>query len=151
MQTFESGATRDSDGDKPDYEGFLSPLVLVRYGEYMVKHRKQADGALRDSDNWQKGIPLKNYIKSALRHIMDVWLEHRGHKTKEGIEEALCAAMFNVMGYLHERLKAKVTVGPPPTVYGPQNPCPFATCTICFPSRSVKVTEAVNNFFARAK
>ncbi len=132
MQTFESGATRDSDDTKPDYEGFLSPLVLVRFGQYMTKHRKQADGKLRDSDNWQKGIPLKNYAKSLWRHAMDVFLEHRGHKTKEGIEEALCAVMFNAMGYLHELMKNK---GNPTEVYGPSNPCTFPNCGTCFPNK----------------
>jgi len=57
MRTFGGGATRNSDQGKPDYEGFLSPLVIIRYGEYMTRHRVQADGNIRDSDNWQKGIP----------------------------------------------------------------------------------------------
>ena len=106
MRTFDTGATRDSDENKPDYEGFLSPLVLVRYGEYMMKHQVQADGDLRSSDNWQHGIPKDAYIKSAFRHFMDWWLEHDGYESREGLEEALCALMFNVMGYLHEELKS---------------------------------------------
>ena len=102
---FKTGAYRDIEEDKLDYEGFLSPIVLKRFAKYMNKHRKQSDGTLRDSDNWQKGIPKEVYIKSAWRHFMDLWLEHRGHKSREGIEDALCAVMFNVMGYLHEHLK----------------------------------------------
>lgn len=105
MRKFETGATRDTDINKPDYEGFLSPLVIERYGRYMNKHRKQADGKLRDSDNWQKGIPKEAYMKSAWRHFIDMWKEHRGIITKDGIEEALCALLFNVSGYLHEHLK----------------------------------------------
>jgi hypothetical protein len=104
---FESGAYRDTDEDKFDYEGFLSPFVLERYAEYMNKHRMQSNGELRDSDNWQKGIPKYVYIKSGWRHFFDWWKEHRGIPTKEGIEDALCALMFNVMGYLHELLKEK--------------------------------------------
>jgi len=46
-----TGATRDVDNDKYDYEGFLSPIVLHRYAQYMHKHRLQSDGELRDSDN----------------------------------------------------------------------------------------------------
>lgn len=107
MRNFESGATRDDNKGKPDFEGFLSPLVIKRYGEYMDKHRKQADGKLRDSDNWKKGIPKETYIKSAWRHFLDWWLEHRGHKSREGIEEALMALLFNVMGYAYELLKEK--------------------------------------------
>jgi hypothetical protein len=109
MRTFKTGATRDQDLEKYDYEGFLSPLVLERYGEFMHKHRKQIDGNLRDSDNWQKGIPKNAYIKSGWRHFMDIWKEHRGIKTKEGLEDALCALLFNTMGYLHETLKENET------------------------------------------
>lgn len=104
MRQFESGATRDDDKTKVDYEGFLSPAVLRRFGEYMNKHRVQADGQLRESDNWQKGIPMDVYIKSMYRHFMDVWAAHRGAWDAD-MEESLCALMFNVMGYLHERLK----------------------------------------------
>jgi len=105
VRTFDTGATRDSNTEKYDYEGFLSPLVEERFAQYMHKHRKQADGSLRDSDNWQRGIPLDAYMESMFRHFFDVWKEHRGFPTKEGLEEALCALKFNVNGYLHETLK----------------------------------------------
>ena len=105
IREFHTGATRNTDESKFDYEGFISPLVIERFGEYMHKHRLQADGNLRDSDNWQKGIPKEAYMKSGWRHFMDWWKEHRNIKTKEGIEEALCALIFNTMGYLHEELK----------------------------------------------
>lgn len=105
IRKFDTGATRDTDNDKLDYEGFLSPLVLKRFAEYMNKHRKQSDGKLRDSDNWQRGIPKEAYIKSGWRYFMDWWLENRGFESREGIEDALCALMFNVMGYLYEILR----------------------------------------------
>ena len=114
MRQFDSGATRDDDTSKPDYEGFISPLVVVRFGEYMSKHRVQADGKLRDSDNWQKGLPQSDYIESAFRHFIDWWRIHRTRMEEmegdvwlydDDLEEALCALMFNVMGYLHEHLK----------------------------------------------
>jgi len=108
MRQFKSGATRDSADGKFDYEGFLSPLVIARFGEYMHKHRLQSDGNLRDSDNWQKGIPKEAYIKSAWRHFMDWWGECRGYASKDGLEEALCALLFNIQGYLHEHLKEKL-------------------------------------------
>ncbi|MHA1883050.1 MAG: hypothetical protein ACTSUO_08400 [Candidatus Thorarchaeota archaeon] len=108
VRRFKTGATRDSDKHKLDYEGFLSPLVLKRFGEYMNKHRVQSDGSLRDSDNWQKGIPLSAYMKSAWRHFMDWWLEHRGFESREGIEDALMGVLFNTMGYAHELLKKKI-------------------------------------------
>ena len=114
MRQFASGATRDNDDTKNDYEGFFSPLVIERYGDYMTKHRKQADGKLRDSDNWQKGIPKEAYIKSMWRHFLDVWFIHRGYKRFDKqrneeitMDEALCALLFNVLGYLFEILKNK--------------------------------------------
>jgi hypothetical protein len=71
----------------------------------MTKHRIQPDGGLRDGDNWQKGMPKEAYIKSLFRHFVDLWLFHRGHSGRETIKEALCAILFNTMGYLHEVLK----------------------------------------------
>lgn len=106
VRRFETGATRDQDTTKPDYEGFLSPLVIEAFGHYMHRHRHQSDGSLRASDNWQRGIPPDAYLKSAWRHFMDWWSLHRGREgTDADLEEALCALLFNVQGYLHELLK----------------------------------------------
>lgn len=107
MREFGTGATRNSDTGKYDYEGFLSPLVLERFAEYMTKHRVQADGQTRASDNWQKGIPLDAYIKSGYRHFLDWWRQHRGLKGDDTLEESICALMFNAQGYLHETLKQR--------------------------------------------
>ena len=106
MRHFDGGATRDTDDTKLDYEGFLSPVVLERYARYMHKNRQTAEG-LRDSDNWQDGIPTKVYIKSAWRHFMDLWLHHRGRggMAREDLEDALCGVLFNIMGYLFEVLR----------------------------------------------
>lgn len=111
-RTFESGANRNSDENKLDYDGFLSPLVLRRYAEYLHKHRHLEDGTLRDSDNWQKGMPHTVYMKSMWRHFMGVWTWHRCYKPIGGsaIEEALCGLLFNVSGYLHEVLKKSEAV-----------------------------------------
>lgn len=135
MREFETGATRDDDSYKPDYEGYLSPLVIEEFGRFMTRHRKQKDGKMRDSDNWQKGIPLDAYIKSAWRHFHEVWMHHRGYPAKnaEGepvdLKEAWCALLFNVQGYLHETLKKELdnpqtvqyTV-PKPGKTGPSDP-----------------------------
>lgn len=107
MRIFETGATRNVDITKLDYEGFLSPIALERYAQYLHKHRFQADGKIRESDNWQKGIPLAVYMKSMWRHFVDVWKLHRGYKTAESLEDSLCAIMFNTQGYLHEILKGQ--------------------------------------------
>jgi Domain of unknown function (DUF4406) len=106
-RTFSSGAYRDTEDGKYDYEGFLSPGVLVRFAEYMHKHRRQSDGRMRDSGNWQKGIPLDVYMKSMFRHFMDVWQNHRAPEppTTHDQIDSLMALMFNVQGYAHELLK----------------------------------------------
>lgn len=104
-RTFTTGANRDLDTDKLDYEGFLSPLVLERFAQYMHKHRHLADGSWRDSDNWQQGMPRSVYVKSLWRHFMEVWKAHRSAVTRgEALEEALCALYFNTAGLLREVL-----------------------------------------------
>ena len=112
LRQFSSGATRNLDNNKYDYEGFLSPLVIEAFGKYMHSHRLQKDGTMRDSANWQRGIPLDVYMKSGWRHFFDWWKLHRGvdatspedgHKIDK--VEALCALLFNVQGYMHELLK----------------------------------------------
>jgi len=105
IRKFKSGATRDTNKSKFDFEGFLSPIVLQEFAKYMHENRIQSDGKLRDSDNWQKGMPKKEYIKSAWRHFIDWWLEHRGYESRDGIKKALCGLIFNSMGYLYEILK----------------------------------------------
>jgi hypothetical protein len=105
IRRFRTGATRDTDLGKLDYEAFLSPIVLQRFAVYMHKHRTQKDGTVRDGDNWQKGIPKDAFMKSAWRHFMDWWLEHRGYASREGLQDALCAVIFNASGYLFEILK----------------------------------------------
>ena len=99
MRTFGTGATRSSDADKLDYEGFLSPYALEEYAKYLHKNRVQADGNVRDSDNWQKGIPKTAYMKSMFRHFLAAW---RAHREGGDPTEDLCAVLFNAMGFLHE-------------------------------------------------
>ena len=113
-RTFDTGATRDTEIGKLDYEGFMSPLVMKRYAEYLNGHRTMSDGSTRDSDNWQKGIPFDVYMKSAWRHFFSWWEIHRGWRPGSTLharmEDSLCAILFNVSGYLHEWLASK-TIG----------------------------------------
>jgi len=112
MQTtevFSTGASRDGDTDKLDYEGFISPVVLRRYAEFMHDCRKLPDGKIRDGDNWQKGIPITRYIKSLIRHTNEFWLIWR--KEQKVDQTLACAVMFNIMGLLFEALEEEEARG----------------------------------------
>lgn len=110
MRQFPSGATRNAEEGKLDFEGFLSPEVLEMFAVYMDRNRVQADGQVRASDNWQKGIPMDTYMSSGWRHFHEWWTLHRQGKREGpldhiGVEQqitALCALLFNVQGYLFE-------------------------------------------------
>lgn len=105
VRTFETGATRSPEGGKFDYEGFLSPQVVECFGAYMHENRKLLDGSIRDSDNWQKGIPKNSYIKSLWRHFLDLWKAHRGIPIEEGELAAAMGGVFNISGWVLERMK----------------------------------------------
>lgn len=113
IRQFETGANRDTAVGKLCYSKFLSPTVLKRFAEYMNKNRQLPDGTLRQGDNWQKGIPKDVYMESAYRHFHDWWTIHEGRVATDHtgkvveLEEALCAMMFNVMGYLFEEIDPK--------------------------------------------
>lgn len=109
---FSTGATRDTDVEKLDPEGFLSPIAILRFCQYMHRCRTLPDGSKRSSDNWQLGIPVKRYMKSLKRHVEELHLYHRGFwvkptnpKDPQNVEEILCAIFFNTQGMLHEILK----------------------------------------------
>ncbi len=103
---FEGGAFRDTEAGKLDYEAFYSPLVFKAYAEYLNKHRDMPDGTRRAGDNWQNGIPLDVYMKSMMRHVVDVWMHHRGYPelATEPLDDALGGVLFNAMGYWFETL-----------------------------------------------
>lgn len=112
IRQFETGATRDTSNGKFEYDGFLSPYFLNDFARYMHKHRMQADGKLRDSDNWQKGIPLKVYVQCAWRHFFDFWAIARGYTVIDEndkdvtMADAIMGLVFNLQGYWHETQKA---------------------------------------------
>jgi hypothetical protein len=110
VRRFTSGAQRDDDSAKPEFGGFLSPLVLKAYGDYMHQHRTMRDGSRRGAADWKQGIPQRVYFESLLRHVMDVWFHLDGHpsEAREDLPTALCAVLFNASGLLYETLKAKL-------------------------------------------
>ena len=104
IRTFATGATHDTDINKFDYDGFLCPLVLERYAEYMHANRKMADGSMRGSDNWKAGIPQDVYRKSGWRHFFSFWKHCLIGDKADAMRDA-CALLFNIMGWMHEELK----------------------------------------------
>lgn len=104
---FSTGATRSTETDF-DPSGFLSPAVIAGFCQYMEKHRRQADGGLRASDNWQKGMPTSRAWRSLTRHFLDAWLLSRGYSPKsadcKSVEDALHGVLFNVQVILKNRI-----------------------------------------------
>jgi len=112
VRSFLTGATRSSDAGRYDPEGFLSPIVIERFSEYMNRNRVLPNGNLRDSDNWQEGIPHSAYMKGLWRHFLHLWTRYRGFRVQDteaaqDMEEDLCAVLFNAQGMLFEMLKDK--------------------------------------------
>jgi hypothetical protein len=122
MRTAPTGATRDTTDGKVEPFGFLSALALLRYSEYMHRHRTQKDGTVRDSDNWQKGMPQSWYYNSLGRHILELELLRRElpgtvypGETPHSIDDTLCSILFNVQALLHERALGR-DVGSEPAI-----------------------------------
>ncbi len=131
MRTNSTGATRNGKQHKFEYQGFLSASVLHRFAEYMHKNRIQADGSVRDSDNWKKGMPQQWYSDSLFRHAIELQRAvERGDngiiernpdpknpnmvvETYLSLEDALCAVIFNAQGWLYERLQASAPFSRP--------------------------------------
>jgi hypothetical protein len=109
MRKFETGATRDTEDGKIVPSGFLSAAARLRFCTYMHKHRVQADGSLRDADNWKKGIPQRAYFESLVRHVLDLELFVEGDfsvypREQHTLDDVLCSIIFNAQGLLHERM-----------------------------------------------
>lgn len=114
-RVFESGANRNSDNGKLDYSGFNAPIVDWAFAQYMHSHRKLEDGTLRDSDNWQKGIPRNELLKSLIRHVKDLELIEAGYTVYENgnildVTDVLCGIRFNVNAMLLDTLNGTTTV-----------------------------------------
>lgn len=78
MRTFETGATRDISKGKIHYYGFQHPLCDYSFGKYMLSHQKQADGNMREANNWWSGWDRKISLDSMSRHLEDLKLIHAG-------------------------------------------------------------------------
>jgi hypothetical protein len=100
-RSFTSGAIRDIDQGKPNFPECFSYLAFWRYGEYMRKASSKYG-----ENNWQKGIPAEEYEKSLMRHLVRYFANKQG-ASLEPDQDHLSAAMFNLMGLMHEDEKRR--------------------------------------------
>ena len=113
FRTSSSGATRDLNDGKKQYDKFIHPLVIERFADYMQGKRAMPDGSSREGDNWWNGFPREWLIESMGRHYQDTLLHTKGfhEATTEDEETALCGLLFNVQSMLMEVLLGRrVTV-----------------------------------------
>jgi hypothetical protein len=96
-QEFDTGAVRDTAGDKPRME-LISPFAIRRLGTWLgLGAKKYADR------NWEKGIPITRCLASLLRHA-------EAYLAGDSEEDHMAACMCNAMFILHyeEMLKRGV-------------------------------------------
>lgn len=100
-QEFESGAVRDTSGDKPRPD-LISPFFLERLGTHLRK-----GAAKYDTWNWAKGIPNSRCFESCMRHLIEYAQGMRD-------EDHLAAAAFNIMAIIHneEVVRTGATLAP---------------------------------------
>jgi len=92
--TYGSGATKESNQDKPRFDLIpIEPMfrVALRYTEGAKKYSER---------NWEKGIPVSQYVSSALRHLYQYLAGDRS-------EDHLAAVIFNIMAIMHHEEKIK--------------------------------------------
>lgn len=112
LRNFDTGAIRDNDENKINYQGALSPLVLEAYGAYIQKHSLLPDGTRRNNKNWQNLFGTHEEhrqvcIESAWRHFIDLLMEHDGYNSRDGLDEAIGGLMFNIQAYWFSVLKER--------------------------------------------
>jgi len=86
---FESGAMREKNRVEKGRYDLISPHFIHRLAVVLAK------GAEKYADrNWEKGMPLSEYMDSALRHLNQFLAGQRD-------EDHLGHAAFNIMALLH--------------------------------------------------
>lgn len=87
---FPTGAHRDDDSKKPRFD--LLPVTAL---EAVAKH--YASGAVKyGENNWRKGIPRREFLKSALRHTFQAL---RG----DDDEDHVVHAAWNLLCFIETR------------------------------------------------
>jgi len=96
-RTFETGAVRDRAKGKGRYD-LLSPIAIDRLAKLYER-----GGEKYDPRNWEKGMPLSQFVDSGLRHFFN-YLEGKRE------EDHLAAVMWNSAGaiYTEEMIKRKL-------------------------------------------
>jgi hypothetical protein len=87
-ETFDSGAVRDTDDDKPRPD-LISPFMLERLGRWL-----KAGADKYGEHNWQKGLPVSRCIASLYRHLMYYMQSATG-------EDYLCGVIANATFIVH--------------------------------------------------
>ncbi len=88
MVEFSTGAVRSDDAEKERWD-LITPIGLRRIAE------TYAEGAKKyGEDNWKKGIPIRDLLNHAIRHI---YLYLKGDET----EDHLAHAAWNLLTAMH--------------------------------------------------
>lgn len=94
---FPTGAIREVEG-KPMPLKNLSFLALNQLNNYLAKFNHKYDAG-----NWKLGQDVETYLNAAMRHL----IKHIANEYEQGKiepeEDHLIAALFNLMGAVHER------------------------------------------------
>jgi hypothetical protein len=87
-QKFDTGAQRDSHGDKTRYD-LIPTFALKRVADLYARGAEKYD-----DDNWMKGIPYRRCLASLERHL---------HQFKQGDldEDHLAAVVWNALAIMH--------------------------------------------------
>jgi len=98
-QKFESGAHRDSQKNKGRFD--LIPVLAIK--RLAVHYENGAE--LYGADNWKMGMPLRRFLDSAIRHVLQCL------DGKED-EDHAAAALWNICGFIYTKSAIKDGVLP---------------------------------------
>lgn len=90
MQEFDTGAHRDSQENKGRFD-LIPTLALRRLAIHYERGAK-----LYGENNWQKGMPLRRFLDSAIRHLIQCL------EGKED-EDHAAACLWNMCGFMYTK------------------------------------------------
>ncbi len=99
-QSFKTGAVRDIQHGKGRYD--LLPFHAIE----RVSKIFEAGALKYEEENWRKGIPLKRYLESALRHLCKAGQGQRD-------EDHFAMAAWNVMCLIETKFMIDQGILPP--------------------------------------